>query len=304
MFISKRKHEPAHYMLNIESFSILSEAKTSKIESDVFEASGHKWRLDLYPNGNDDENGAGHISLYVVICDTESCSKGWEVCVDVCFFVYDHIHQNYVTFQDVNGRRTRFHETNMTWGFDKLIPLESFVESKNGYLLNDSCVFGVEVFAVSEFTKMDRCLLMTKPPITMNTHTWTINYFSGVKENILYSEVFKVGKVKWKLILYPKGNKSAEGIHLSIYLGVHEAASFPDGWKIYAKFKLRLKKQGIGSDIEKEIENWFCNSADDWGFGSFLLLSELNDSENGFLLNDNLTVEVEISVMGTLKYFV
>ncbi|KAF5814427.1 putative ubiquitinyl hydrolase 1 [Helianthus annuus] len=88
MFISKRKHEPAHYMLKIESFSLLSEVKTSKIESDVFEACGHKWRLDLYANGNNEENGANHIALYVVICDSKSCPKGWEVCVDVCFFLY------------------------------------------------------------------------------------------------------------------------------------------------------------------------------------------------------------------------
>ncbi|KAF5814147.1 putative ubiquitinyl hydrolase 1 [Helianthus annuus] len=303
MFISKRKHEPAHYMLKIESFSILSEAKTSKIESDVFEANGYKWRLDLYPNGNDEENGAGHISLYVVICDTETCSKGWEISVDVCFFVYDHIHHNYVTFQDVNGHRTRFHEKKMTWGFDKLIPLESFVESKNGYLLNDSCVFGVEVIAVPEFTQVDRCLLMTRPPAIMNTYTWTINKFSTVTEDVLYSEVFKVGKVKWKLKIYPKGYGLCIGTHLSFFLGVHDTASFPDGWKVYAKFKLRLKKHGLKSDIEEETDNWFCNSADDWGFSGFILLSELNDSENGFLLNDNLTVEAEISVMGTLRYF-
>ncbi|KAD4179289.1 hypothetical protein E3N88_27881 [Mikania micrantha] len=77
MFISRRKREPTHYMLKIESFSILYEAKKSKIESDVFDASGHKWRLDIHPNKGD------HISLHVVICDTGSDSKGWDVCVDV-----------------------------------------------------------------------------------------------------------------------------------------------------------------------------------------------------------------------------
>ncbi|KAI7756137.1 hypothetical protein M8C21_003455, partial [Ambrosia artemisiifolia] len=303
MFISKRKHEPAHYMLKIESFSLLSEAKMSKIESDVFEASGHKWRLDLYPNGKDEDNEGNHISLYVVICDTGSCSKGWEVCVDVCFFVYDHMHHNYVTFQDVNGHRTTFHENRKTWGFDKLISLESFMESKNGYLLNDSCVFGVEVIAVPEFTQVDRCLLMTKPPVTMNSHTWTINKFSAVTDDVLYSAVFKVGKVKWRVSLYPKGY-SGKGTHLSIYLGIHDTASLPNDWKVYVKFKLRLKSRSIESDVEKETANWFCNSTLNWGYASFMLLSQLNDSAKGFLLDDNLTVQVEISVMGTLKNFI
>lgn len=43
MLLSTTKNEPSHYMLKIESFSILSEAGNIKIESDVFEASGHKW---------------------------------------------------------------------------------------------------------------------------------------------------------------------------------------------------------------------------------------------------------------------
>ncbi|KAL8224644.1 hypothetical protein R6Q59_000263 [Mikania micrantha] len=298
MFISRRKHEPAHYMLKIESFSLLYEAETFKIESDVFEASGHKWRLDLHPNKD------GHISLHVVICDTGNDSKGWEVCVDVSFFVYDQMQNNYVTFQDMNGRRTRFNEKKTTWGFDKLIAMESFMECKNGYLFNDSCVFGVEIFEVPEFTRLDRCLLMTKPPETMNSFTWTINRFSDLTDNVVSSEVFKVGKVKWKLLLYPKGNKSGAGTHLSVYLGVHDVASFPDGWKLYAKFNLRVKNQCTKSDTENETDNWFCNSAKDWGYSSFMLLSELSNSETGFLLNDNLMVEAKISVMGTLRHFI
>ncbi|KAJ0935356.1 putative ubiquitinyl hydrolase 1 [Helianthus annuus] len=198
MFVSRRKHEPAHYMLKIESFSLLIEAKTPKTESDVFEANGHKWltlffitfsslkcsfynsltsfqffiirRLDLYPNGNDEENEGSHISLYAVICDTESCPKGWEVCVDVCCFVYDNIHHNYVTIQ-------------------------------------------------------------------------------AVTESVLYSEIFKVGNVK-HLELYPEGNNIGEGTHLSIYLAVHDAASFADGWKVYAKFKICVKSEDAENDME------------------------------------------------------
>ncbi|KAI3755465.1 hypothetical protein L1987_55266 [Smallanthus sonchifolius] len=138
----------------------------------------------------------------------------------------------------------------------------------------------------------------------MNTHSWTINSFSDVTEDALYSEVFKVSKVKWKLKLYPKGLNSGKGTHLSIFLAVHDAAFFLDGWKVYAKFKLRLKSEGTESDMVKEADGWFYNSVLDWGFSSFMLLSQLNDSENGFLLNDNLKVEVEISVIGTLKYFI
>ncbi|KAL8264646.1 hypothetical protein R6Q59_022776 [Mikania micrantha] len=207
-------------------------------------------------------------------------------------------------FVDVNGHRTKFNEKKTSWGFDKLLSLESFMESKNGYLFDDSCVFGVEIFAVPEFTRLDRCLLMTKPLPTMNTFTWTIKKFSDLTDEVVYSDIFKVGKVKWKLLLYPKGHKSGEGTHMSLYLGVHDVASFPDDWKLYAKFNLWVKNQRTESETKKETDNWFCDSAQDWGFSSFMLLSKLSDSQTGFLLNDNLTVEVEISAMGTLRHFI
>ncbi|KAF3963571.1 hypothetical protein CMV_012060 [Castanea mollissima] len=57
---SKRHLPPTHYMLKIESFSMLSET-AEKYESGVFEAGGHKWRLSLYPKGNKKMNGTGHI---------------------------------------------------------------------------------------------------------------------------------------------------------------------------------------------------------------------------------------------------
>nr|XP_043630122.1 ubiquitin C-terminal hydrolase 13-like [Erigeron canadensis] len=216
---SKRKTEPAHYLLKIESFSLLAEARSMKIESDVFEASGHKWRLELYPNGNGEESGGNNISLYLVICDPESFPNGWEVCVDVSFFVYDHESHRYAIFQDINGdgNRTRFNESKKMWGFDKLISLESFKEVENGYLFNDACVFGVEVFAVSEYAQNDRCLSFVKPPAANNTYTWRIDNFSDVTEEIICSDVFKIGNVKWKLSLYPKGNNAYRAHALTFF---------------------------------------------------------------------------------------
>ncbi|KAJ9551990.1 hypothetical protein OSB04_016035 [Centaurea solstitialis] len=311
MFISKRKNEPCHYMLKIESFSILCEAPTTNIESDVFEASEPSLkpfinvvqgrlltevkttlklleklfklvntkenllrRLDLYPEGNEEEKGANHISLYLIICCTESLPKGWEVCVDVNFFIYDHIQHNYASFQDiVNGNRIRFHEKKLKWGFDKLISLDSFKKSENGYLVNDSCVFGAEVAA-----QKDRILSMIKPPKFMRTHTWTIENFLTITEKVVYSEIFRVGNV-------------------------HDAASLPDGWRAYANFILRLKNQN-DNNIEKGSDKWLNSLQSDWGFRSFMPLKQLEDPANGFLLNGSLTVEADILSVGTFRNFI
>ncbi|KAJ9552125.1 hypothetical protein OSB04_016170 [Centaurea solstitialis] len=283
-----------------------------------------KRRLDLYSNGNEEEKGGNHISLYVIMCGTQSLPKGWEVCVDINFFIYDHVHHNYVSFQDIeNGNRTRFHEKKLKWGFDKLISLDSFKNCENGYLLNDSCVFGVEVFAIKEyFVQNDPCLSMTKPPPIVNTHIWRIDNFLDVTERVLHSEIFKFGNVKWKLSIFPKGTGKGEGEYLSIFLMLHDAALLPDGCRVFAKHKLRLKNQSvINIDRELDIEavyhhqlfllcfftgysRWFDKSSCHGGFPCFMPLNYVKDPRMGFLLNRSIIVEAEFLLLGMLKKFI
>ncbi|KAL0007661.1 hypothetical protein SO802_009163, partial [Lithocarpus litseifolius] len=68
---TKRHFRPAHYLLKIQSYSLLCDTGMEKYDSGVFEASGHKWRLSIYPKGNEKMNGSGHVSIYLAIVDTE-----------------------------------------------------------------------------------------------------------------------------------------------------------------------------------------------------------------------------------------
>lgn len=58
-------------------------------------------KLEVYPNGNKEEYGNDHISIYLVICDTKSLVKGWEVHVYFKILIYDHIRHNYLTIQGI-----------------------------------------------------------------------------------------------------------------------------------------------------------------------------------------------------------
>ncbi|KVI10825.1 MATH-like protein, partial [Cynara cardunculus var. scolymus] len=254
-------------------------------------------KLELYPNGNEEEYGNDHISLYLVICDTQSLARGWEVHVYFKILIFDHIRHNYLTIQGVDGKRTRFHERKTRWGFSKLISLDSFKKAESGYLYGDSCEFGAEVFVVPKYAQKDQSLSIIKPPATMNSHVWTISKFSSLTDGPLCSEDFKVGQVKWKLSLYPKGFRTRRNTNLSIFLRPHEVGSGSNAgpssrsndWRVYAKFKIRVKNQEAG-----EADHWFCNAADGWGFPCFMLLSDLHDSTKGFLFDDNLIVEAQI----------
>ncbi|KAI8554619.1 hypothetical protein RHMOL_Rhmol05G0112000 [Rhododendron molle] len=251
-----RDAQPAHYLFKIESFSILSEEKIEKYESDDFEVGGYKWGLCFYPNGNKKRNGDGHISLYLVIRDTDELPPGWEVNVQFKFFVFDHVRDKYLTVQDADCRTRRYHQMRTEWGISKLISLDTFKKSTNGYLLDDSCVLGVEVF-VTKYAGKGECLSMIKEP-RGNTYTWKVDNFSAISMQYLRSEEFNIGGRNWKLVLYPKGDAEAKGRSLSLYLSVADCEKLPLNWKKYARFKLRVRNQVGGVHQERQGDLYIC----------------------------------------------
>uniref|UniRef100_A0A5B7C3A3 MATH domain-containing protein n=1 Tax=Davidia involucrata TaxID=16924 RepID=A0A5B7C3A3_DAVIN len=250
---SLREVQPAHYLFKIESFSILLETNIEEFESDDFEAGGYKWKLRFYPNGNKKRNVNGHISLYLVISDTKNLPHGWEVNIQFKLFVFDHIRDKHLTVQDGEGRIRRFHGMKTEWGFDQLLSLDTFKDASNGYLLEDSCVFGAEVFVI-KYGGKGECLSMIKEP-NGNIYTWKVDNFSAISKDCLLSEKFRIRERNWMLFLYPKGNGKDEGRSLALYLSVADYATLPLNWKLYAKYKLRIKDQVNSKHLEKPGQN-------------------------------------------------
>ncbi|KAL7187940.1 hypothetical protein ACSBR1_037891 [Camellia fascicularis] len=300
---SLRDIPPAHYTLKIESFSelaqLLLDAEVQNYESDIFEAGGYKWKLCLHPNGDKERNGEGHISLYLVIVETSDLPLGWEVNVNFKLFVYDQIQDKYMTIQDVNGKVRRFHRMKTKWGFAQLLPLGTFSDAANGYLIDDTCVFGAEVLVIN-YNGRGECVTVLKG--LDNTYTWKIDNFSSLDGKTHHSKVFTIGNRKWKLHLHPKGDSRAKDKCLSVFLSLDDWKTFPSDRKTYAKYKLLIRNQYHGQHVEttgtKCFPPNFC-----WGRSSFLLLTDLHDASKGFLVKDTLIVEAEVSVLSTLKNF-
>ncbi|KFK25054.1 ubiquitin carboxyl-terminal hydrolase 12 [Arabis alpina] len=131
--------------------------------------------------------------------------------------------------------------------------------------------------------------------------TWTIPNFSRQNTRKHYSDVFVVGGYKWRILIFPKGNNVD---HLSMYLDVSDAASLPYGWSRYAQFSLAVVNQiHTRYTIRKETQHQFNARESDWGFTSFMPLSELYDPSRGYLLNDTVLVEAEVAVRKVLDYW-
>ncbi|KAK2416997.1 ubiquitin carboxyl-terminal hydrolase [Trifolium repens] len=124
--------------------------------------------------------------------------------------------------------------------------------------------------------------------------TWKVDRFSQMNTKKLYSDVVEVGGYKWRALIFPKGNNVD---YLSMYLDVADSASLPYGWCTYAQFGMTLVNQIMNMfSLRKDSQHLFNPQQSDWGFTSFIPLSELNDPSRGYLVNDTLVVEVEVLV--------
>ncbi|KAL9238674.1 hypothetical protein vseg_013065 [Gypsophila vaccaria] len=132
-------------------------------------------------------------------------------------------------------------------------------------------------------------------------YTWKIENFNRLSTKKHYSEVFVVGGHKWRILIFPKGNNVD---FLSMYLDVADSTSLPYGWSRYAQFSLAVVNQVHNKySIRKDTQHQFNARESDWGFTSFMPLSELFDPSRGFLVNDSVIIEAEVAVRKIVDYW-
>ncbi|KAK8988317.1 hypothetical protein V6N11_065911 [Hibiscus sabdariffa] len=288
---------PRHYILKIMSFSSLAKTGIEKYESEEFDAGGYKWKLVLFPQGNKSRNVKEHLSLYLVFADVASLIRlESEVHAVFRFFLLDQTKDNYLIVHDATGKDRRFHGSKHLWGFDQLIPIRTFNDVGNGYLLDDSCVFGAEVFVTKEMSSgKGECLSMIKDAVS-SKHVWKIENFSNLDSENQESQQFSAANHKWTIQLFPKGRRHGSGTHISIYLALVDSDTPKDGSKIFAEFTLRMKDQQQSRHIAGKVSHWFSESSKESGWEKFVSLAYFYHTSSGCLVNDTCTVEAEVTV--------
>ncbi|KAL6143239.1 hypothetical protein ACLB2K_053934 [Fragaria x ananassa] len=246
VFKSLSDSPPTHCSLNIESFSLLSEFLDGNssdpedaYESEEFKAGGYKWKLVIYPRGNKKKKVEDHISVYLQIAGANSLEMGWEVYVDFRLFLLDQNKNIYMVFEDAFTRRNCIHGAKLDVGFDKLVPLDEFHDASHGYLVDDKCVFGAEVFVCKETRRgMGECISRVKSPKTYK-HIWKLRNFSSLTDPYYTSEPFTIEDQKWIIQLYPKG-VDQQNRHIGIYLQLVDRKATPPATKVFAELSIRI----------------------------------------------------------------
>ncbi|KAI3440954.1 uncharacterized protein J3R85_002991 [Psidium guajava] len=171
-------------------------------------------------------------------------------------------------------------------GYSKIYAAQNFINPSNGYLVDDTCVFGVEVF-VAKSLGLGECLTLKSPNSVC--HKWKISNFSTLGNE--HYESFTAGNHHWRLHLYPRGDQNNRDKNLSIFLClVHSVDQ-----KVKATFTIRLK--GKAGKTHQMTGGYWFNPTKEWGMPSFLPLSTFYDC----LAGDEFLLEAEVEVLGTVS---
>ncbi|KAF5747748.1 hypothetical protein HS088_TW05G00475 [Tripterygium wilfordii] len=111
---------------------------TKKHYSDIFVVGGYKWRVLIFPKGNN----VDHLSMYLDVADSPTLPYGWSRYAQFSLAVVNQIHNKYSIRKDTQHQ---FNVRESDWGFTSFMPLNELYDPSRGYLVNDTVVIEAEV---------------------------------------------------------------------------------------------------------------------------------------------------------------
>ncbi|KAF2618718.1 hypothetical protein F2Q68_00040196 [Brassica cretica] len=180
----------------------------------------------------------------------------------------------------------------------QVLPCDTFNNPDNGYIFEGGqCEFGVYVIVAPPLTNWE--VLSFTEKYSDPKFSWTIKKISELKEDVT-SRTFSMGGKKWVLKLYPKGDPTADGKWLSVFLYLADCDKPKADEKIFVQANMRVLGPLGSNHFKLQMETWYTEQTPAWGWSRFLSLAELGkvhlDKE------DMLKVEIEFKVVSATKY--
>jgi len=104
-----------------------------KLYSPEFEACGGRWRILLFPNGNN----VNSVSIYLDVADAKTMENGW---TRYARFQLSMLNQFDIAKTHGQDAEKRFNAQETDWGFREFVPLSKFRNPSLGFIVDDSCV--------------------------------------------------------------------------------------------------------------------------------------------------------------------
>ncbi|GAU14501.1 hypothetical protein TSUD_250430 [Trifolium subterraneum] len=126
---------PSRFTWRIDNFSRVN---MKKLYSDVFVVGSYKWRVLIFPKGNN----VDYLSMYLDVADSTSLPYGWSRYAQFSLAVVNQIHNKYTVRKDTQHQ---FNARESDWGFTSFMPLGELYDPSRGYLMNDTLIIEAEV---------------------------------------------------------------------------------------------------------------------------------------------------------------
>ncbi|KAH0874993.1 hypothetical protein HID58_072355, partial [Brassica napus] len=160
------------------------------------------------------------------------------------------------------------------------------------------CEFGVDVIVAPPLTNWE--VLSFTEKYSDPKFSWTIKKISELKEDVT-SRTFSMGGKKWVLKLYPKGDPTADGKWLSVFLYLADCDKPKADEKIFVQANMRVLGPLGSNHFKLQMETWYTEQTPAWGWSRFLSLAELGkvhlDKE------DMLKVEIEFKNLNYIPFY-
>ncbi|XP_062186773.1 uncharacterized protein LOC133890409 [Phragmites australis] len=167
----------------------------------------------------------------------------------------------------------------------QLVSLDIFLDPSYGFLVDETCAFGVEILDVAR-TRRRRL-----PASDTGPFRWTIQGLSK-KPPFIFE---KFGACGYDWIIFALVGRShslgSEGLH--IYVGLSSSHIL---CQLFGRFRIRLINQLTGNHIDKSYCGLF-HSGKFHGCAGVVPLRVFHDEEAGFLIRGCCVVEVEVTVL-------
>ncbi|KAH7834839.1 hypothetical protein Vadar_020171 [Vaccinium darrowii] len=178
----------------------------------------------------------------------------------------------------------------------KILPLTDLHDASKGFLVNDTLFVEAEVSAVSAVKNLSKaaygCCGEKEEALGREDVRLLAESLDNDSLTIIVVLMASSGESR-KVILYPKGCSRKKDKFLSIFLQLGDSDTFPYERKTYAKYKLRIVNQKNSNHVEVSGFGWGCSK--------ILSLTDLHDASKGFLVNDSLLIEAEVSTLSAVK---
>ncbi|CAJ1940732.1 unnamed protein product [Sphenostylis stenocarpa] len=201
------------------------------------------------------------------------------------------------------GKERRFHQMKKEWGIDQFIPLRDFNLVSKGYLVDDTCSFGAEVFVCKDRNRRKGESLVMMKDVIPYKHLYEFDNLSHLNSECCDSKPFNAGNFKWKIKLYPNGKGAELGNYLSLYLAFADPSTLSPTSKIYAQIALRILDQKQAKHHFGKANYWFSASSPENGAPRFMPINSFTNQNSGYLVKESCLVEAEVMILGVVDDF-